>query len=98
MRYARKVDDNQNDIVKALERIGVGVIKTSGLGEFCDLVTAYRGQWRLLEVKDGNKPPSRRKLTPAQIKLHGIARIHGCTVHVVESADDALRVHGTLDP
>ncbi len=94
MRYARKVDDNQSDIVKALEQIGVGVVKTSALGEFCDLVTAYRGIWRLLEVKDGSKPPSRRKLTPAQIQLHNLARVHGCTVHVVETVDDALRIHG----
>lgn len=94
MRYARKVDDNQGEIVSALEAIGVGVVKTSSIGEFCDLVTAYRGVWRLLEVKDGSKPPSRRKLTPAQVTLHALAQAHGCTVYVVETVDEALRIHG----
>jgi len=94
VRYARKVDDNQGEIVDALEAIGVGVVKTSSLGEFCDLVTFQRGTVRLLEVKDGSKPPSKRKLTPAQITLHGLAERHGCKVHVVATIDDALRVHG----
>lgn len=93
-RYARKRDANHGEIEKALIQIGVGVLDTSPLGEFVDMVTFQRGTIRLIEIKDGAKPPSARKLTLAQKLLHDLARIHGCTIHVVESVDDALRLHG----
>lgn len=48
----------------------------------------------LVEIKDGNKSASRRKLTPAQILLHGEALQRGYRVHVVESVDQALAVFG----
>lgn len=93
MRYARKVDANHAEIVKALRRIGVGVIDTSQHGEFCDLVTIQRGVLRLVEVKDGKKPPSARVLTDAQVKLHGLVEAHGGIVHVVISVDEAIALH-----
>lgn len=93
-RYAHKVDANHWDIANALEMIGVGVVDTSALGEFVDLCTFHRGIVRLLEVKDGEKVPSARKLTIAQMRLHEAARIHGVTIHVVTSVDAALRLHG----
>lgn len=69
MRYAAKVDGNQRDIVKALRRAGVRVRITSSLGSgFADLV-CYRpatGLLRLLELKDGDKSPSARKLTESE--------------------------------
>lgn len=93
-RYARRVDGNHAEIVRALEQIGVGVQDTSALGEFVDLVTFHRGIVRLLEVKDGSRPPSARKLTEAQVRLHEAARVHGCKIHVVTCVDEALRLHG----
>lgn len=96
-RYARKVDANHGEIVGALTQIGVGVMDTAATGDgFCDIVTAFRGQWRLVEIKDGEKPPSARKLTLAQVRLHELARTHGCTIHVVTSVDEALQIHGAM--
>jgi hypothetical protein len=92
--YAKKRDANHGEIEKALTQIGVGVLDTSALGEFVDLVTFFRGTIRLLEIKDGDKPPSARKLTLAQQLLHNVARLHGCEIHVVTSVDEALRLHG----
>jgi hypothetical protein len=34
------------------------------------LLVGYQGKNFLLEVKDGTKPPSARKLTPCQIEWH----------------------------
>jgi hypothetical protein len=97
MSYAARVDDNQSEIVKALQRIGAYVIDCSHVGQgFPDLLIAYRGRWVLLEVKDGEKSPSRRKLTPAQTIFHAEALAKGCKVHVVESVDDAIRVVGSI--
>ena len=88
MRRAAKVDDNQAEIVKALRKIGCSVQVLSSVGEGCpDLLVGYRGVNYLLEVKDGSKPPSHRKLTPDQISWHG--RWRG-KVSVVGSVDEAI--------
>lgn len=93
MRYARKVDANHARIVKALRGVGVGVIDTSQHGEFVDIVTVHRGVIRLVEVKDGAKPPSARTLTDAQVRLHALVESHGGAVHVVTSEDEAISLH-----
>lgn len=93
MRYAKRTDANQSGIVSALRAIGVGVYVASSAGNgLADLVCAYRGILYLLEVKDGSKPPSARKLTVEQVRLHDMLRQHGVKVHVVTSEDDALAV------
>lgn len=67
---ARKVDANQSEIVLALRQMGCSVSVTSSLGhDFPDLVVGFRGKNYLLEIKDGNKPPSHRKLRPGQQKF-----------------------------
>src|ERR1043166_630596 len=93
VRYAKRTDANQSGIVSALRAIGVGVYVASSAGNgLADLVCAYRGILYLLEVKDGSKPPSARKLTVEQVRLHDMLRQHGVKVHVVTSEDDALAV------
>ena len=65
MRRAAKIDSNQNEVVKALRQIpGVSVRITSMVGAgFCDIVIGARGVNYLIELKDGKKSPSQRKLT-----------------------------------
>lgn len=46
------------------------------------------GLW-LIEVKDGEKPPSARKLTPDQIEWH---KNWASPVYVVNSVDEAIAV------
>jgi hypothetical protein len=74
---ARKVDSNQAKIVSALRDIpGVSVAVTSSLGDgFVDLVigTNLPGMAPmnyLIEVKDEDQPPSKRKLTEAEERFH----------------------------
>jgi len=93
-RFAHRIDGNHSEIRQALEQIGVGVVDTSAFGEFVDLCTFFRGAIRLVEIKDGDKPPSARKLTLAQVRLHEAARVHGCRIDLVTSVDEALRLHG----
>lgn len=61
------MDANQAEIVRALRAIGASVAITSALGDgFPDLVVGFRGKNFLVELKDGRKPPSARKLTEAE--------------------------------
>lgn len=88
MRRASKIDANQPDIVKALRAIGatVAVISTVGQG-FPDICVGFRGRNFMIEVKDGKKPPSERRLTPDQVDFHTAWRGE---VVVVESVEQAI--------
>lgn len=83
-RYAAKIDANQPDIVAALRAIGCSV---DVIGEPVDLLVGYRGRSGTLEVKDGSRPPSERKLTPQQIKFQDEQRGF---FRVVESVEQAI--------
>lgn len=82
--FARKVDRNQPEIVRALRAIGVIVWVIS---EPVDLMISYRGRTGAIEVKDGALPPSERKLTPQQEDFFATDRgFH----RVVTCVDEAL--------
>lgn len=89
-KYAKKTDTNHMLVVNALRKFGVFVVDTSRVGAgFPDLLCVYRGVTVLLEVKDGTRPRSERKLTPAQQRFH--ERFPG-RVAVAESPEDAIRI------
>ena len=90
MRRAARIDDNQNQIVQALRAIGATVrVVTQGNG-LPDLLVGFRGNTILMEVKDGEKPPSARKLTEAEQKFFDEWR--GGLLVVVNSIDEAIAV------
>lgn len=61
---AKKIDANQTEVVNHLRAVGWVVFVTSGLGNgYPDLHVSRRGFAALVEVKDGAKPPSARRLT-----------------------------------
>lgn len=97
-RWAAKVDENHGDIRAAYRAVGAVVEDTSGAGKgFPDLAVSFSGNIYYVEVKDGSKPPSARKLTPDQVKFHARQLSAGVVVHVVTSVDEALRVIGIGD-
>lgn len=62
--HAGRTDSNQQCIVAALRKLGASVVSTSQVGNgLPDLLVGWMGQTILLEVKDGARPPSERKLT-----------------------------------
>ena len=92
MRRAAAVDANQSEIVKALRGIGATVALTHRIGEgFPDVCVGWRGRNILMEIKDGSKPPSARKLTSSEAEWHSGWKGQ---VVIVESVDDALIVLG----
>ena len=84
------MDANQAEIVAALRKVGCKVYVASSFGQgFPDLVVLTpRKSVVLLEIKDGAKPPSARKLTPEQVRFH--ADWDGGPVHVVASVEEAI--------
>lgn len=95
MRRAAKVDANQEQVVLALRDAGVMVLSLASLGKGVpDLLCAFRGKLVLVEVKDGAKIPSARKLTPDQEKFH--KAWSEVPLHVVTSPWDALKALGCV--
>jgi len=96
MRRAAKVDRNQGQIVEALRKAGASVEPIFRLGRgIPDLLVGYRKVNTLIEVKDGEAPPSKRRLTPDEQDWHDAWRGQVC---VVESPEEALRAIGAVKP
>lgn len=92
MRRNARVDDNQAEIVAALRRAGATVQSLATIGKGCpDLLVAYRQSNILIEVKDGRKPPSARKLTDDEAAWIGR---WNAPVFIITSADEAVKLLG----
>jgi len=93
LRKHGKVDSNQREIVAALRQCGAFVQSVADIGNGCpDLIVAYHARVFLVEVKDGQG-----KLTADEAAwIAECERIGGVAVHIVRSAEDALRVIGAI--
>lgn len=90
----RKVDVNQPEIVKTLRDCGCHVALTHEVGRgFPDIVVSWNGFTVLVEIKDGAKPPSARKLTIAEDFFR--TEFQGW-YEVVESVDDAIKLFNQI--
>ena len=92
MRYASKVDNNQKQIVTALRKLGAVVLLTHQLKNCCDCIVYYRGKTYTVEIKDGSKPLSARKLTEGEQEFKAKIESVGCTYWIIESIEDALNM------
>ncbi len=91
MRIAARIDENQPAIVDELrEYQDVTVHSTAQLGKgFPDIIVGYNGRNYLFEIKNPEKPPSKRKLTPDEDRWH---RDWMGQVHTIETVSDCLQV------
>ena len=95
MRRAAKVDQNQDQVVSALRAAGAHVQSLAAVGKGVpDLLVKYQGTFYLIEVKDGRKPPSKRQLTPDQVKWHEEWKC--AFLGVVENPEQALKFIGAI--
>jgi hypothetical protein len=86
VRRAGRVDENQGRVVAALRALGASVAITSGAGNgLPDLLVGFHHETFLLELKDGDKPPSAKKLTPAE--QHFVEHWKGRPVKIIESPE-----------
>ena len=91
MRRAARTDDNHEAIVQALRQIGASVQSLATIGKGCPdlLVFSTFCGYLLLEIKDGSKPPSARKLTEDEKRWHNAWK---GPVYIVTSVEEALRI------
>ncbi len=88
-------DANHGPVADAFERAGCSVLELTQVGAGCpDLCIGVAGRTFLVEVKDGSKRPSARKLRASQVKFADGWR--GSPVHVVESSIEAWELANLL--
>lgn len=98
MKRAAKIDANQKQIVTALRQIGCSVQSLAVVGRGVpDLLVGHRGRNYLLELKDGSKPASARKLTEDQVAWHRNWRGQIVVVKSIEEALLFLQAGGRTD-
>lgn len=87
----KRTDSNHAEIIKALRKIpNLSVFSTHEVGNgFPDIVIGYKGINYLIEIKDGNKPPSARKLTDAELKFHNDWRGQ---IKIITNLDEVLNL------
>ena len=89
--YARRQDSNACQIVEALTAAGWYCLDTSRAGFGAPDCLAVRGGRLVpIEIKDGSKPPSARRLTPAEQAVHDAFAAAGVPIVVVTSVHEAL--------
>ena len=87
MKVAR-IDANQPAIVQAFRKLGASVLHLHSVGGGCPgIAVSLRGKTAMVEIKDGSKPPSARKLTPMEEKF--FATWQGDKA-VIASVDEAI--------
>lgn len=83
MTYARRVDANQADIIKAMEKVGAVVTPLYRVGQgVADLLVSFRQKWFLMECK-----VEKGELTEDQVEWIGKQR---APVYVVTSPLQAI--------
>lgn len=88
MRRAANIDANQPALVKAFRQIGATVQHLHAVGKGCpDLLVGFRGVNVLVEVKNGDKDLSKRRLTVDEQRWH---ETWGGQVCIAETIDDAV--------
>lgn len=84
------LDSNHHAIVAVLEAMGCSVTSLAAVGGgVVDLLVGCSGVNLLMELKDGDKSPSRRRLRKSQVDWHASWRGQRC---VILSVADAINV------
>jgi hypothetical protein len=94
MRRAARVDSNQALIIEAFRALGCRVLPLFRVGGDCpDILIDVPGHGlALVEVKDGSKPPSKRKLSNGQAEFAQV----WSNVFKVETIEQAHKLVVTL--
>ena len=91
---AARVDSNQKEIVTALRKMGAYVMLLHQVKNLFDILVAYKGNLYCIELKEGLKPESQRKLTPGEIKCKTNLELRGVKYFVVNSVSEAVELVG----
>ena len=93
----RRRDGNHAEIQAAMIQAGAGVYDAARHGTPFDLIVFWRSRTLLVEIKNPDAArgaTEARKLTADEQFIHRMANVHGCTIHVVETVEQALELLG----
>ncbi|MEQ3658623.1 MAG: hypothetical protein ABNH21_06675 [Glaciecola sp.] len=88
-RRAAKKDANHVEIVRAFRTLGFSVLDVAQLKNCCDIFAAKNGKTYAIEIKDGKKPPSARKLSDGEQSFMESWRGEW---RLVESIEDVIKL------
>jgi len=90
--------NHMNAMLGDLSQI-ISVADASTLGDgFPDLVIGYQGGNHLIEVKDPEQIPSKRRLNPRQLKFHNAWRGETDLIWTTQQLLDSIGYSGALIP
>ena len=90
MRVRARKDANHTEIVRVIKDLGAQVIDIAQLGGGVpDLLVTTGNRTVLIEVKDGNKPPSKQVLTEDEKEFHATWKGE---LYIINSIDSAIRL------
>ena len=93
---ANRTDGNHKQIVAHFRSLGFHVLDISSLKNCCDLVVSGYGHTFYVEVKDGEKPQSARRLTPGEtVFMNAVNEATGWW-YLVESEQDVNQIYADL--
>jgi len=90
--YAKRVDENQKQLIHTFIALGASVLNLSRVGQGCpDLLIGYKNKSVLVEIKKDSKST----FTEPQIKF--MQEWRGGAVSRIDSVDAAIRLIKMLD-
>lgn len=89
----QKQDANSPELDRAARGVGAEVLEMPREAGF-DRLIAYNGKLYVVEHKDGEKPPSKRRLTPNEERVRDALARAGVDYHVVKDRAELLAVLG----
>ena len=90
MRRFPRIDANHGVIVDTFRQLGCSVVSLASVGSGCpDIIVGFRRRNLLVEIKDGKKAPSDRKLSSDEKSFFETWKGAAC---VVISRDEAIVV------
>jgi hypothetical protein len=92
VRRRHRKDRNHPEIREAVEALGYLWIELSQTNTGLDAIVVKHGRMVPVEVKDGARPPSARKLTPHEEQVHQQLKERGITVEILTGVDQSLDV------
>lgn len=85
-RRAARIDANQNEIVSVLRNRGWYVLIISQLKNCCDIIISKNGRTVAVEIKDGSKSLSQRKLSTGEEKFKSEWQGEYALIETIEQA------------
>lgn len=88
MKRRHRVDDNHYEVIRAFKQMGAGVLDIHNLDSCCDIIVMFRGHTIFVEIKDGSKALSARKLSEGEQKFKKACEYQRVRWALVESLTD----------